>query len=148
MPDFRVFELEERHFALAYPLARSAAGVSLPRWQAYARQVTLQGGGVLGVESQDDCFYGLAAFRTQETLRHGPALSVDVLAAIDLSSDRPVRSVLCTRLDEIARERGLDSIILTLRPGRVSAGWNGCELAADTIGYLRSLAGPSARPNR
>ena len=61
MPDFRVFELEERHLALAYPLARSASAVSEAGWHAFARETIAAGGGVLGIEAEDHCLYGLAS---------------------------------------------------------------------------------------
>lgn len=140
MPDFRVFELEERHLAQAYPLARSAAGITAARWHAFAHETIAAGGGVLGIEAEDHCLYGLAAFRVQRTLRHGDALCVELLAAIDLAGNRPVRGALCSRLDEIARARGLASILVTLAPGCPPLGWTNGDLVADTIGYMRQLA--------
>jgi hypothetical protein len=140
MPDFRVFELEERHLALAYPLARSASAVSEARWHAFARETIAAGGGVLGIEAEDHCLYGLAAFRAQRTLRHGEALCVELLVAVDLAGNRPVRSALCASLDEIARARGLASVLVTLTPGCPALGWTNAELVPDTIGYMRQAA--------
>lgn len=144
MPEFRVVELAERDLAQAYPLARSAAGVSSSRWSGYGQQVMAAGGGVLGVGSAGPCLYGLAAYRLQETLRYGPVLSVDLLAAIDVSSARPVRATLCSGLDAIARKRGLNNIILASRPGCSPADWIGGELVADWVGYRRQLADAAA----
>jgi len=140
MPDFRVFEMEERHLAQAYPLARSAAGITSSRWQEFARDTIAAGGGVLGAQAEDSCLYGLAVFRVQRTLRHGEALCVELLAAVDLAPNRPVRAALCTRLDAIARLRGLASILVTLTPGCPVIRWNDGELVAETLGYLRQLA--------
>jgi hypothetical protein len=153
MPDFRVFELEERQLAQAYPLVRSATGVTSPRWQDFAHETFVAGGGVLGVETEDGCLYGLAAFRSQDTLRHGAALCVELLVAIDLASGHPVRTALCRRLDMIARDRGLCSIIVSTRPGCLTVGWSDCDLEADTVDYVRLLrgpegGGPAARPGR
>ena len=134
MPDFRVFELEERQLAQAYPLVRSATGVTSPRWQDFAHETFVAGGGVLG------------------TLRHGAALCVELLVAIDLASGHPVRTALCRRLDMIARDRGLCSIIVSTRPGCLTVGWSDCDLEADTVDYVRLLGdpegGPAARPGR
>lgn len=145
MPDFRVFELEERHLAQAYPLARSATGVTPSRWHAFAQETIAEGGGVLGVETEDYCLYGLAAFRAQRTLRHGEALCVELLVAIDLAGNRPVRAALCEGLDEIARAHGLACILVALTPGCLAPGWSDDRLVVSTIGYLRQLAPGKSR---
>ena len=144
MPDFRVFELEERQLAQAYPLVRSATGVTSSRWQDFAHETIAAGGGVLGVEAEDECLYGLAAFRPQDTLRHGAALCVELLVAVDLASGHPVRTALCRQLDVIARDRGLCSIIVSSRPNCPTVGWSDCDLQADTVDYVRPLGGPES----
>ena len=118
MPGLRVFPLREDQLACAYPLVRSSLHGPQAEWEAFARSVMADGGGVLAVKANGDCLYGVATYRTHDTLRDGLVLDVETLVAVDLSIAAPVRRELHQKLECIARGRGCRSIRITPpRPG-------------------------------
>ncbi len=145
MPDLSLSRLDEGQLALAYPLIRSAARVSLERWKTFARQLIASGGGILAVEANDGCLHGVAAFRQVGSLRFERSLQVDILVAFELSRMAPVRRTLCAGLEEIAREMGCRNIVFTTAArnaepasaGRLS--WEELGLKMETVSFVRQV---------
>lgn len=117
MPDLHVLCLEGDDLALAYPLVRSSARVGPEQWMVFAAELIAGGGGVLGARADGDCLYGLATFRPLNTLRHGRALYVELVVAVELSRRRLVRDVLLHELNKIAHDLACPSILLTIPSG-------------------------------
>ena len=145
MPDLSLSRLDEGQLALAFPLIRSAARVSLDRWKTFARQLIASGGGILAVEADDGCLHGVAAFRQVGSLRFERSLQVEILVAFELSRMAPVRRTLCAGLEEIAREMGCRSIVFTTAArnaepasaGRLS--WEELGLKMETVSFVRQV---------
>jgi len=145
MPDLSLSRLDEGQLALAFPLIRSAARVSLDRWKTFARQLIASGGGILAVEADDGCLHGVAAFRQVGSLRFERSLQVEILVAFELSRMAPVRRTLCAGLEEIAREMGCRSIVFTTAArnaepasaGRLS--WEELGLKMETVSFVRHV---------
>jgi hypothetical protein len=143
MPDLHVLCLEGDDLALAYPLVRSSARVGPEQWMAFAGGLIAGGGGVLGARADGDCLYGLATFRPLNTLRHGRALYVELVVAVELSRRQPVRDVLLHELNRIAHDRACPSILLTI-PAGTRAGacgsWQANGYVQETCLLVREVA--------
>ncbi|WP_166039014.1 hypothetical protein [Sphingosinicella sp. YJ22] len=152
MPDLSLSRLDEGQLALAYPLIRAAARVSLERWKTFARQLIASGGGILAVGADDGCLHGVASFREVGSLRFERSLQVDILVAFELSRMAPVRRALCAGLEGIAREMGCRSIIFTTAArnaepasaGRLS--WEELGLKMETVSFVRHVQPEAAAP--
>lgn len=145
MPDLSLSRLDEGQLALAYPLIRSAARVSLDRWKTFARQLIASGGGILAVEADGGCLHGVAAFRQVGSLRFERSLQIEILVAFELSRMAPVRRTLCAGLEDIAREMGCRNIVFTTAArnadpssaGRLS--WEELGLKMETVSFVRQV---------
>ena len=145
MPDLSLSHLDEGQLALAYPLIRAAARVSLERWKAFARQLIAIGGGILAVGADDGCLHGIAAFRQVGSLRFERSLQVEILVAFELSRRAPVRRTLCVGLEDIARKLGCRNIVFTTAArhadpssaGRLS--WEELGLKMETVSFVRQV---------
>jgi hypothetical protein len=135
--------LEGDDLALAYPLVRTAVRVGSEQWLGFASELIVEGGGVIGAKADGKCLYGLATFRPVSTLRHGRALYVELLVAIDLGRRQSVREVLQRNLNAIARERGCPSIVLTVPVGTradVCESWQANGYVKETSVLVREVA--------
>lgn len=151
MLDLHVLQLGEDELALAYPLVRSAVRIDPSYWQDFARALIDDGGGVLGVRVDAKCLYGLATYRSMDTLRHGRALSVELLVSIDLGRRQPVRQVLHRRLDEIARARRCRAVVVTLLAGaspQADPNWGKWGFADATSTLVCQLGADKANDRR
>jgi hypothetical protein len=135
MPDLRLLRLEERQLSEAYPLVRSATHVDETSWIAFARRLILAGGGVLAVKAQDNCTYGVAAFRLLGTLRHGACLQVEIMVAFELSRHAPVRKALCAALEEIAREEECRAIVFTMAASSHANPFSASRISWERLGF-------------
>ena len=145
MPDFSVSPIGAGQLAQVYPLIRSAARVSLDRWEEFGRELLRQDGGVLTVTAPDNCIHGVAAYRPQHNLRHEQSLHVEVIVAFELGHDDLVREALCRDLERLAIERGCSAVNFTVAAKKAepaSRGRSGLErlgLKLDTAGFVREL---------
>jgi hypothetical protein len=152
MPDLSLSRLDEGQLALAYPLIRSAARVSLERWESFARQLFASGGGILAVAANDGCLHGVAAYRQVGSLRFERSLQIEILVAFELSRTAPVRRTLCDGLEDIAREMGCHNIVFTtaarnadpFSAGRLS--WEQLGLKMETVSFVRQVPPEAALP--
>ncbi|TCJ39082.1 hypothetical protein [Parafrankia sp. BMG5.11] len=148
MADLHVVCLEQGDLASAYPLVRSAAGVTPDAWQKFAHRLMGGGGGVLAVRVDGGCLYGLATFRPLDTLRHKRALHVELLVTIDLGSRQSAREVLLDRLRRIAEERACRSLMLTVpaRSGPGATQWAKGDFTAPTATLVCELGSSAHHP--
>ena len=148
MADLHVVCLEKRDLASAYPLVRSAVGVTPDAWQKFAHRLMGGGGGVLAVRVDGGCLYGLATFRPLDTLRHKRALHVELLVTIDLGSRQSAREVLLDRLRRIAEERACRSLMLTVpaRSGPGATQWAKGDFTAPTATLVCELGSSAHHP--
>jgi len=116
MPKFTVSYLKLEQLGEAYPLIRSAARVTKEQWLAFARQARENCGEVLAVFAEDGHIHGVAVYFAISSLRHGPALMVEVIASFELTRGRPARKALCLALVEAAKVRGCKSLVLVVKP--------------------------------
>lgn len=114
MPQLTVSPLDVDRLGEAYPLIRSAAPVSKERWEAFARNLIHNGGGIFAVLAEDGKVHGVAAYRPTVSLRHESGLLVEVIASFELSRTASVRQALRTELEEAARGWGCKSLIFTM----------------------------------
>lgn len=147
MPQLTVSRLDVNRLGEAYPLIRSAAHVSKERWEAFARDLFKDGGGILAVIAEDGRVHGVAAFRQAESLRHEAGLLVEVIATFELSRAARVRQALCTALEEAARERGCRSLIFTMAAdgyadpvSRRRTSWEELGLQMETVSFVQPVA--------
>lgn len=148
MPRLLVSNLELGRVSEAYPLIRRMARVGPEQWEAFCRQLAEQGGGVLAVLAEDHRVHGVAAYLPVASLRHGSALRVEAIAAFELSHVSPVRTALSAALDELARQKGCEALMVSLDAKGLSSprsrrrrGWESLGLAAETIEFVRHLEG-------
>ena len=148
MPRLLVSNLELGRVSEAYPLIRRQAQVGPEQWEAFCRQLVEQGGGVLAVIAEDERVHGVAAYLPVTSLRHGSALRVEAIAAFELSHISRVRDVLSVALDELARQKGCDVLMVSLDAKGLSSprsrrrrGWESLGLTAETIEFVRHLDG-------
>ena len=148
MPRLLVSNLEIERVSEAYPLIRRQAHVGPEQWEAFCRQLVEQGGGVLAVLAEDQRVHGVATYLPVASLRHGSALRVDVIAAFELSHIARVRDVLSAALDELARKKGCEALMVSLDAKGLSSprsrrrrSWESLGLAAETIEFVRHLGG-------
>ncbi|MCL6740690.1 hypothetical protein LZ518_06030 [Sphingomonas sp. RB56-2] len=148
MPRLLVSNLELERVSEAYPLIRRTARVGPERWEAFCRQLAKQGGGVLAVLAEDRRVHGVAAYLPVASLRHGSALRVEAIAAFELSHVSLVRNVLSGALNELAREKGCEVLMVSLDAKGMSSprsrrrlGWESLGLTAETIEFVRHLDG-------
>jgi hypothetical protein len=148
MPKLLVSNLELERVSEAYPLIRRQAQVGPEQWEAFCRQLAQQGGGVLAVMAEDERVHGVAAYLPVTSLRHGSALRVEAIAAFELSHISRVRDVLSVALDELARQKGCDVLMVSLDAkgltsprSRRRRGWESLGLTAETIEFVRHLDG-------
>jgi hypothetical protein len=114
MPELSIARLNQDRLAEAYPLVRSAARVGRERWEAYARLLLADGGGILAVTGGDGQILGIAAFRPAANLRHGSSLQVELIVTFELTPRAQARRALCTALERVAQEEGCRSLIFVL----------------------------------
>ena len=146
MPRLFVSNLELGRVSEAYPLIRRQAQVGPEQWEAFCRQLVEQGGGVLAVLAEDQRVHGVAAYLPVTSLRHGSALRVEAIAAFELSHISRVRDVLSAALDELARKKGCEVLMVSLDAKGMSSprshrrrGWESLGLTAETIEFVRYL---------
>ena len=151
MPRLFVSNLEPGRVSEAYPLIRRQAQVDLEQWEAFCGQLVKQGGGVLAVLAEDQRVHGVAAYLPVTSLRHGSALRVEAIAAFELSHISRVRNVLSTALDELARKKGCEALMISLDAKGLSSprsrrrrSWEALGLTAETIEFVRYLDGEVA----
>jgi hypothetical protein len=148
MPRLLVSNLQLERVSEAYPLIRRQARVGPEQWETFCRQLVEQGGGVLAVMAEDERVHGVAAYLRVTSLRHGSALRVEAIAAFELSHISRVRDVLSVALDEVARQKGCDVLMVSLDAKGLSSprsrrrrGWESIGLTAETIEFVRELDG-------
>jgi hypothetical protein len=148
MPRLLVNDLELERVSEAYPLIRRMARVGPEQWDAFCRQLVQQGGGVLAVLAEDQRVHGVAAYLPVCSLRHGSALRVEAIAAFELSHVSRVRDALSAALDDLARKKGCEVLMVSLDAKGLSSprsrrrqGWESLGLAAETIEFVRQLDG-------
>ena len=148
MPRLFVSNLELGRVSEAFPLIRRTARVGPQRWEAFCRQLAQQGGGVLAVLAEDHRVHGVAAYLPVASLRHGSALRVEAIAAFELSHVSLVRDALSAALDELARQKGCEALMISLDAKGLSSprsrrrrGWESLGLTAETIEFVRHLNG-------
>lgn len=96
----------------AFPVARAAvSGLTLEQWQEFARMAltpsdTPTALGILVVENGRGYIQGFCTYRLQYSIRHGTALVVDDLVAVDLIDGAPVAAALIEALEARARSTG------------------------------------------
>ncbi|MCW3796574.1 hypothetical protein OMW55_01960 [Sphingomonas sp. BN140010] len=97
----------------ALPLLRmTQPHLSLPEWQAAAARLTAgEGSGVLTLATSGGQLLGIAAWRVEPHDRHGLALKVDPFVLCELSGRAPGRERLCAALQEMAEQRGCDTVL-------------------------------------
>ena len=152
MPDLTPRLIETAELAQVYPLIRSATRASLDRWEAFARDLFLGGGGVLAIEAPDKCIHGIAAFRPNRHLRHELALDVEILIAFDLGGDNQVRETLYWELERIAANLHCETVNISIAArvagpkSRIRAGLERLGLNLETASFVRELSGPGRGP--
>lgn len=146
MPRLFVSNLELGRVSEAYPLIRRMARVGAQQWEAFCRQLALNGGGVLAVLAEDHRVHGVAAYLPVASLRHGSALRVEAIAAFELSHVSLVRNALSAALDELARQKGCEALMISVDAKGLSSprsrrrrGWESLGLTAETIEFVRHL---------
>lgn len=146
MRELHALHLAEHQLARAYPLVRSSVHVSQAGWEGFARSLIADGGGIIGVEVDEDCLYGVATYRPLKTLRHERLLDSEVFVAIDFSPTAPVRRILHERLEQIARSSGCRNIRITMTaPGRDAlisreyTDWEALGLQMNSVGLVQQL---------
>lgn len=149
MPQFTLSRLGLDRLGEAYPLIRSAARVSRDRWEAFARDLWEQGGGMLAVLAEDGQVYGVAAYRRAGNLRHESGLLIEVIATFELSGAGRVRKALCAGLEEIARSQGCRSLIFTMAAAaygdpasRRRLNWEDLGLEMETVSFVQQVGQP------
>lgn len=142
MPDLSLCRLAEGELAEAYPLIRWATAVTAERWTSFAHALMAAGGGALAVRADDGCLHGIAVFRPLDSLRHEHCLYVELLVTFELTGRSCVHRLLCSALDEVARELSCPSILLALPAARRASRtpWREPGLRLDAIGFVRSTA--------
>ena len=147
MPDFTVSHLQAGQIAEAYALVRMAAPEVEPeRWQAFADSQLGRHGGVLGVFAGDSTLHGVAAYRPDESLRHGRTLRVDTIVTFELNRSAPAREALCEALALLGRALDCASVTVAM-PGRgyadpasaKAAPWSALGLALDAVLFVKKL---------
>jgi hypothetical protein len=148
MPKLTVSNLEPGRVSEAYPLIRRQARICPQQWEDFCRQLEQQGGGVLAVIAEDERVHGVAAYLPVASLRHGSALRVEAIAAFELSHVSRIRDALSGALDELARAKGCDVLMVSLDAKGLSSprsrrrrGWEALGLTAETIEFVRRLDG-------
>jgi hypothetical protein len=148
MPRLLVINLEPERLSEAYPLIRRQAQVGPKQWEAFCRQLAEQGGGVLAVLAEDQRVHGVAAYLPVASLRHGSALRVEAIAAFELSHVSLVRNALSAALDELARKKGCEALMISLDAKGLSSprsrrrrSWESLGLTAESIEFVRHLNG-------
>jgi hypothetical protein len=148
MPRLIVSELEADCLSEAYPLIRCLAGVEPGQWTCFAEHLLAQGGGVFVARAEDGSVHGVAGYVVSNSLKHGRALRIEVLAAIELGHTPLVREALHSAVDDLARRmacsvvlynldaKGLLSPRSTRRRSLEQAG-----LSPESIAFVRRLAG-------
>lgn len=144
--------------AEAYPLIRCLGHIELEHWEEFGRRLTEQGGGVLAVRAEDKCIHGVAAYLPIASLKHRRALRVEIIAAFEFGHSLLVRSTLSTALDDLAREKKCDVVMVSLdvkdrfnKRSRRWRAWDSLGLKAEAIECVRHLADPAQLefgPNR
>jgi hypothetical protein len=149
MPKLSVINLEPEYMAEAYPLIRCLGHIKLEQWEEFGRRLAEQGGGVLAVRAEDMCIHGVAAYLPTASLKHRRALRVETIAAFEFGHSLLVRSTLSTALDDLAREKNCEVVMVTLdatdpfnRRSRRWRAWESLGLKAEAIECVRHLADP------
>lgn len=155
MPRLIVSELEADCLAEAYPLIRCLAGVEADRWIGFAEDLLARGGGFLVARAEDGRVHGVAGYILSNSLKHGKALRIEVLAAIELGHTPLVREALSSAADSLARKMGCSVVVYNLDAKGLlstqSARRRSLELAGlspESIEFVRRVAAPlvPARP--
>jgi hypothetical protein len=148
MPKLLVSNLELGRVSEAYPLIRRQSQVAPEQWESFCRKLVEQGGGVLAVQAEDQRVHGVAAYLPVSSLKHGNALRVEAIAAFELGHVSLVRNALSAALDDLARKKGCEVVMVSLdakgMSGRSShrrRGWESLGLTAETIEFVRHLNG-------
>lgn len=145
MPDLNVQTLGADRLAQVYPLIRSAARVSLSRWEEFGQGLVRAGGGVLAVTAPDACVHGVAAYRPGPSLRHDRSLDVEVIVAFELRGNDLVRETLYRELERIAVEQRCATLNFTVDAksagafSRARCGLERMGLKLDTASFVRKL---------
>ena len=114
MPIFSVVDIDEKAFAAAYPLVRTAApDVSAEQWSAYAHKVRMRGG-LLGLMGPQSTLFGLLTYRNEVSLCHGRIFVVDNFLTFELNRAAPGRRALYDAAEALARMQGCKAIELRL----------------------------------
>ncbi len=114
MPDFTLFQLDVDCLSEAYPLVRSASRLSHECWEAYARDLLRQGGGVVAVRAEDAQVHGVAAFREVGSPGRCRSLLVELVATFEMSRAAWARKALLAGIEQMARSRGCRNLVFTL----------------------------------
>lgn len=151
MPRLKVSNLELGRASEAYPLIRRVARVDPDQWEAFCREITQQEGGVLAVLAEDRHVHGVAAYLPVTSLRHGRSLRVEAIAAFELTHFALVRDALSAALDEMARQKGCGTLMVSLDAkgllcprSRRRRGWESLRLTAETVEFVRPLDGDTS----
>lgn len=148
MPKVAIHKLEPERMAEAYPLIRHLAWVEPAQWSAFGRHLADQGGGVLAAEVEGRQIYGVAAYLPVANLKHGSALRVEAIAAIEFGLASPIRKTLLAALDEVAKLKGCKVVMVTLDAKRMLShgskrrrNWESLGLTAEAIEFVHRFDG-------
>lgn len=149
MPNLIVSELEADGLAEAYPLIRCLAGVEADQWVSFAEHLFAQGGGILVARTEDGRAHGVAGYVLNTNLRHGKALRIEALVAIELGHTPLVREALLSAADRLAGQLGCSVVVYNLDAkgllGPQSTKRRSLEqagLSPESIDFVRRLASP------
>lgn len=156
MPRLLVTELEADRLAEAYPLIRCLAGVEAGQWTSFAENLLAQGGGILVVRAEDGRVHGVAGYVLSTSLKHGKALRIEALAALELGHTPLVREALQSAADGLARRMDCSVVVYNLDAKGLlnpqSARRRSLEragLSPESVDFVKRVAGPlsPARPS-
>ncbi len=100
----------------AFPVMQNLVGLSLDRWQRYARArvdvySSLPGSaGIVAIENQQGYIYGLFGYRVDLDLRCGQVLLCEYLVALGLFDAEAVFDVLVEAMESLARNKQCGAI--------------------------------------
>lgn len=100
----------------AFPVMQNLVGLSLDRWQRYARsrveaENSLPGStGIVAIENQQGYIHGLFGYRVDMDLRCGQVLLCEYLVALGLFDAAAVLDVLVEAMESLARDKRCGAI--------------------------------------
>ncbi len=145
----------------AFPVMQNLVGLSLDRWQRYARaRVEAEyshpgSAGIVAIENRQGYIHGLFGYRVDMDLRCGRVLLCENLVALGLFDAEAVLDVLVEAMESLARDKHCGAIHVRVpRPpdqasehvgGRLMETLRGSGHAVETLELCRPLAPPDDR---